>query len=192
MWREIQVTVASRVWLSSGHKAGPSFLRPKLQRGCSHGHHCQQQLWLPPFRSGDPFHTPGPGRSLCGVRLAVTSHSCCSACRGIGSPSAFHHLPSCSLGPGRCGPGLLCACVFYNYSSCRCCSVAKSCPTLWPHGLQHTRLSSTVSRCPLSRYCHPTISSSVIPFSFCLQSFPASGSFFFSLVLCHYYVFGRV
>ena len=31
--------------------------------------------------------------------------------------------------------------------------------------------------CPLSRWCHPTISSSVIPFSYCLQSFPASGSF---------------
>ena len=31
--------------------------------------------------------------------------------------------------------------------------------------------------CPLSRWCHPTISSSVIPFSCCLQSFPASGSF---------------
>ena len=33
------------------------------------------------------------------------------------------------------------------------------------------------SSCPLSRWCHPTILSSVIPFSFCLQSFPASGSF---------------
>ena len=31
--------------------------------------------------------------------------------------------------------------------------------------------------CPLSRWCHPTISSSVVPFSFCPQSFPASGSF---------------
>ena len=31
--------------------------------------------------------------------------------------------------------------------------------------------------CPLSQWCHPTISSSVVPFSFCLQSFPASGSF---------------
>ena len=31
--------------------------------------------------------------------------------------------------------------------------------------------------CPLSRWCHPTISSSVIPFSYCLQTFPASGSF---------------
>ena len=56
--------------------------------------------------------------------------------------------------------------------------------SLWPHGLQHTRLpcpSLTPRACsnswPLSRWCHPTISSSVVPFSSCLQSFPASGSF---------------
>ena len=54
----------------------------------------------------------------------------------------------------------------------------------WPHGLQHTRLlcpSPTPRACPnsclSSRWCHPTISSSVIPFSSHLQSFPASGSF---------------
>ena len=60
----------------------------------------------------------------------------------------------------------------------------KSCPTLCdPQRLQHTRPPyllrsprvSPNSR-PLSRWCHPTISSSVVPFS-CLQSFPASGSF---------------
>ena len=52
------------------------------------------------------------------------------------------------------------------------------------HGLQHARppCLSPIPRacsnsCPLSQWCHPTISSSVIPFSFCLQSFPASGSF---------------
>ena len=52
------------------------------------------------------------------------------------------------------------------------------------HGLQHARLPcpSPTSRayansCPSSRWCHPTISSSVIPFSSCLQSFPVSGSF---------------
>ena len=52
-----------------------------------------------------------------------------------------------------------------------------------PHGLQHTRLpcSSPTPRacsysCPLSRWCHPTISSSLIPFS-CLQTSQASGSF---------------
>ena len=54
----------------------------------------------------------------------------------------------------------------------------------WPHGLQDTRppCPSPTSRacsnsCPLSQWCHPTISSSVVPFSSCLQSFPASGSF---------------
>ena len=63
-------------------------------------------------------------------------------------------------------------------------SVALSCLTLRPHELQHTRppcLSSTPGThpnpCPLSWWCHPTISSSVVPFSFCSQSFPASGSF---------------
>ena len=54
--------------------------------------------------------------------------------------------------------------------------------SLRPHGLQHTRLpcpSPTPRACSnscLSQWCHPTISSSVVPFS-CLQSFPASGSF---------------
>ena len=55
--------------------------------------------------------------------------------------------------------------------------------SLRPHGLQHTRLpcpSPTLKAfsnlCPLSRWCHPTISSPVVPFS-CPQSFPASGSF---------------
>ena len=53
--------------------------------------------------------------------------------------------------------------------------------SLWPHGLQHTRLPCPspipgAYSCPLSRWCHPTISSSVIPFSSCLQSFLESGS----------------
>ena len=56
--------------------------------------------------------------------------------------------------------------------------------SLRPHGLQHTRppCPSPTPRvhsdsCPLSQWCYPTIPSSVIPFSSCLQSFPASGSF---------------
>ena len=58
------------------------------------------------------------------------------------------------------------------------------CESLQPHGLQHTRLHcpsptprACSNSCPLSWWCHPTISSSVIPFSSHLQSFPASGSF---------------
>ena len=56
--------------------------------------------------------------------------------------------------------------------------------SLQSHGLQHTRLPCPSSSpgacsnsCPLSRWCHPTISFSVVPFFSCLQSFPASGSF---------------
>ena len=63
-------------------------------------------------------------------------------------------------------------------------SVTQSCLTLRPHEPQHARppYPSPTPRihpnpCPLSQWCHPTISSSVIPFSSCPKSFPASGSF---------------
>ena len=56
--------------------------------------------------------------------------------------------------------------------------------SLWLHGIQHARLpypslfpGVCSNSCPLSWWCHLTISSSVTPFSFCLQSFPASRSF---------------
>ena len=65
-------------------------------------------------------------------------------------------------------------------------SVMSDC--LWPHGLQHARLpcpsptpGAYSNSCPSSWCCHPTISSSVVPFSSCLQPFPASGSFPVSL-----------
>ena len=55
--------------------------------------------------------------------------------------------------------------------------------SFWPHGLQHTRLPCPSlspgicsNLCPLSQWCHPNISSSAVPLSSCLQSFPASGS----------------
>ena len=63
-------------------------------------------------------------------------------------------------------------------------SVAQLCLTLRPHGLQHARPPCPPptpgvysNSCPLSQWCHSTISSSVVPFSSHLQSFPASGSF---------------
>ena len=63
-------------------------------------------------------------------------------------------------------------------------AIAQWCLTLQPHGLQHARLPcpsptprAYSNSCPSSRWCHPTILSSVIPFSSRLQSFPASGSF---------------
>ena len=71
--------------------------------------------------------------------------------------------------------------VLYHLVQFTCSGVFNS---LQPHGLQHARLpfssptpGAWSNSCPSSRWCHPTISSSVVPFSSCLQSFPASGSF---------------
>ena len=62
------------------------------------------------------------------------------------------------------------------------CSVVSN--SLQPYGLQHTRLpcasptpGAYSNSCPLNLWCHPTISFSAVPFSSCLQLFPASGSF---------------
>ena len=66
----------------------------------------------------------------------------------------------------------------------RCCIVAKSCPALCTPWIaaHHASLSFTISRvcsnsCPLSQWCHPTVSFCATLFSFVLQSFPESGSF---------------
>ena len=65
--------------------------------------------------------------------------------------------------------------------------------SLWPHGLQHARLSCPSptpgvysNSCPLSRWCHPIISSSVVPSSSCLQSFPIPRSF----PMCQFFTSG--
>ena len=71
-------------------------------------------------------------------------------------------------------------CTFFVYTQFSRSVVSNS---LQPYRLQHTRLpcpstpGACSNSCPSSCRCHPTISSSVIPFSSCLQSFPASGSF---------------
>ena len=92
------------------------------------------------------------------------------------------HKLDCTAGMWEVPPSAL-GIPSLKHSSC-CCSVAKPCPTLKPHGLQHTRLPCPSpspgvrsNSCPLNRWCHSTSSSSVVPFSSCLQSFPASGSF---------------
>ena len=84
-------------------------------------------------------------------------------------PYSFHSFPFLPA-PGS---------VEFQFSS-----VAQSCPTLSdPMDAAHqaslsiTNCQVYSNSCPLSPWCHPTISSSVVPFSSCLQSFPASGSF---------------
>ena len=85
--------------------------------------------------------------------------------------------------------GILFCCLSFNvrfsdqFSSAA--TVVSESDSLRPHGLQHARLpcpsptpGGYSNSCPLSRWCHPTISSSVVPFFSHLQSLPASGSFF--------------
>ena len=86
------------------------------------------------------------------------------------------------------------ACLLPSHCSVTSDCIALSCTLLFsrsvmshslqPHGLQHARLPSSSpspgacsNSCPLSQWCHPTISASVIAFSSSPQSFPASGSF---------------
>ena len=86
-------------------------------------------------------------------------------------PLSWGFLHQCFLPGGGPTPFLLINCSVMSDS-------------LRPHGLQHARLPCPSpspgvysNSCPLSQWCHPAISSSVIPFSSRLQSFPASGSF---------------
>ena len=102
----------------------------------------------------------------------------------------FYPLTFSFLQKTKC---LLMACLhlehsvhFETYDSCQCkylgccyCSVTKSCLTLRPHRLQHSRLPCPSlspgvcsNSCPLNWWCYLTISPSAAPFSFCLQSFP--------------------
>ena len=69
-------------------------------------------------------------------------------------------------------------------TSCFCCSVTNSCPILCKSMDCSMPVSSVLhyhtvcsNSCPLSQWCHPTISFPVTSFSFCLQSFPAAESF---------------
>ena len=101
----------------------------------------------------------------------------------------FWSLSSCGAQTSYCSGLSYCrarALGHEDFSSCGSVQLSGSVVSnsLWPHGLQHTRLpcpSPTPkvysNSCPSCRWCHPTISSSVIPFSSHLQSFPASGSF---------------
>ena len=74
--------------------------------------------------------------------------------------------------------------IIWNMCLCNQFSWSFVSNSLWPHGLQHTRLpfpsptpGACSNSCHLTWSWHPTILSSVVPFSSCLQSFPAPGSF---------------
>ena len=108
---------------------------------------------------------------------------------------ALGDIPTCSVFTATRADGsdlvrnfIYCPISYFSsptwYSEGQFSSVTQSCPTLWPHELQHARPlcpSPTpgvhLNSCPSSQWCHPAISSSVVPFSSCPQSLPASESF---------------
>ena len=114
-----------------------------------------------------------PGPTLHAALLHLHSgHSLPTTKLQLQSPPRF--LQAFAPAPGN-SAYLICCC---------CCSVTKSCPILQPHGDCSTPglplslfLGVCSNSCPLSQWYHLSISSSVIPFSSCSQSFPASMSF---------------
>ena len=123
--------------------------------------------------------------------LNHTNHSCCSVAQLGLAPFDFMEVKIVwiltSFYQNRC---------FSGYSPFRfqiyllMFSHSLVSDSLWPHGLQHARLpcpspspGACSNSCPLSRWCHPSIWFSVVPFSSHLQSFPASGSFLMSSAL---------
>ena len=116
------------------------------------------------------------------MQLQLISSCCCVCDANLGTPGlkggdgVYHHFPPCWFPSGN-------RLAWRHLSSVRfSCSVVSD--SFRPHELQHARPpcpSPTPGvysdSCPLSSWCHPTISSSVVPYSSRLQSFPASGSF---------------
>ena len=137
-------------------------------------------MWCPAVASSCPSHpcavTPGSLRlllPLCPLLLPF----------GI-----LHPLVLAYINPSYCWLLIFSSIYFFRFlaslNECDnfCCSVAQSCPTLCDP-MDYTATGSPracSNSCPLSQWRHPTISSSVVPFSSCFQSFRASGSFLMS------------
>ena len=120
-----------------------------------------------PLKASSPLGVPTSPRALWEIFLEPPGHR---GCFFLCSPMPLSVLSTC----------LICSLVTIH-----CCwSVAQLILTLRPHELQQARLhclslspGACSNSCPLSPWWHPTISSSVVPFSSHLQFFPASGSF---------------
>ena len=126
---------------------------------------CYSRVWL-----CNPVDCTSPGFSAHGILQArIMEWVAMPSCRGSSLPRDRIHISYISCIGRR---------VLYHYFCC--CSFAQSCPTLcypmdWSmpgFPVLHHSPGACSNSCPLSQWCHPTISSSVIPFSSCLQSFP--------------------
>ena len=137
----------------------------------------------------DPMDCSLPGSSVHGIVQAILEWVAILSSRGSSRPRdriqifriAGRFLTELPRSPFNLGVNLIQ--VLPHIWDFSVSSVAQ----LRPYGLQDARLpypsptpGACSNSCPLSQWCPPTISSSVIPFSSCLQSFPASGSFLMS------------
>ena len=140
---------------------------------------CLSHIWL----CVDPMDCSPPGSSVHGILQK-------RILEWVSMPS-FRDLPSPGIEPASLMSPALAGRFFTTYatweahislfSSVQSLSHVWLFPILWTAAhqasLSITNSQSLLNSCPSSRWCHPTISSSVVPFSSCLQSFPASGSF---------------
>ena len=160
----------------------------------------KEVLWFS-FEVADPWphelwvrHTPHRRVDFCvWIPAWERARDMCLLCSGSYSWAFPLHTPSPSKKPALPAfVGFFLQQVWYSdlkerifqFSSIQSPVVSNS---FWPHGLQHARLlcpsptpRACSNSCPSSQWCHPTISSSVVPSSSCLQFFPASGSFLMS------------
>ena len=124
---------------------------------------------------------PKAGLKLRSTNNLVKTPSSTMACHDVGHVCIHQILP---LGMAYFGPVKIQPIYFGLSFGNQFISVAQSCPTLQPNEPQYARPPCPAptpgahpNPCPLCWWCHPTISFSVVPFSSCPQSFPASGSF---------------
>ena len=134
------------------------------------------------------FHSPCCTITCMHLRCTEKAYSCSlEFCLGsfiIINRKSF--VQFCSSGRSVYCLSLVClVCFVFVLFRSQHCSVIQSCSTLCdPHGLQHSRFpcpspspGACSNSCPLSQWWHSAISSPIVPFFSCLQSFPASGSF---------------
>ena len=150
-------------------------LYPAIQHG-----ERERGMWLKRTQWREALNSTSEGGKLCpsGVRGSEGWWTDWRACEvGVGAghkliycPFSIYHLKT------HVKNNLPVYLLFFN------CLVMSN--SMWPHGLQHTRLPCPLlspwicsNSCPLSQWCHPTISSFIAPFFSCPQSFSASGSF---------------
>ena len=161
--------VVCRIWVSpSGVEPPPPVLEARSLSPWTTGKSPMCALPTPPHR-GSPLPCLSESPGLCGCHTTFNPHI-----RDL-SMGLFLGLIATIKETRPWVPGLLCGCGCVTVVV-QLLSRAWLFVTPWIAAHQAS-LSITNSWSPLSRWCHPTISSSVAPFSFCLQSFSASGSF---------------